>query len=264
MVSTNINGDPCDQYQNITLNPHFAGVTCEILDDSPCINAGDSNLPYDPDNTIADQGAFYNDQSPSPDIGVSDSPILFGNVAIGNTAYEELTIYNTGELDLIIYDITCSVSEYTTDYNPADSVITPGSELTITVSFTPTQAMAYIEEMTIENNDELVTVGLYGIGDVVGVEPYRPELPTELTLQPAFPNPFNPETNLIFDLPEAGNVTLQIFDGTGCHIATLANGFYSAGSHLMRFNAQNLPSGTYFARFTSGGFATVQRLTLTK
>ncbi|MFH1736231.1 MAG: T9SS type A sorting domain-containing protein, partial [bacterium] len=88
--------------------------------------------------------------------------------------------------------------------------------------------------------------------------------PQELILQPAYPNPFNPETNLVFDLPESGHVDLQVFDGKGCHVATLARGFYPAGSHLTRFNAHNLPSGIYFARFISNDFEMVQTLTLTK
>ncbi|MFH1304379.1 MAG: hypothetical protein ABIK07_25270, partial [Planctomycetota bacterium] len=191
-------------------------------DESPCIDAGDSRLPQDPDATISDQGALFYDQTPLPDIGVSANPILFGNVMVGNTADAELTIYNYGEIDLILYDISCSVPEYTTDYNIADSVIVPGGELVITITFAPTQAMPYIEELTIDNNDQFLTVGLLGIGDAVAVEPYRPEIPQELILQPAYPNPFNPETNLVFDLPESGHVDLQVFDGKGCHVATLA------------------------------------------
>ncbi len=59
--TTNANGDPCDSYFNIFLNPAFAGDYHLALG-SPCIDAGDPDISYDPDTTIADIGAFYFDQ----------------------------------------------------------------------------------------------------------------------------------------------------------------------------------------------------------
>ena len=66
ITTTNNNGDPCDQFNNIFLNPQFvdAGNGDYNLDgSSPCIDAGDPSSPQDPDATIADQGAFYFDQT---------------------------------------------------------------------------------------------------------------------------------------------------------------------------------------------------------
>jgi len=60
-VTTNVNGDSCDAFYNIQETPLF----CEpqngdftLAENSPCIDAGDPNSPYDPDGTIADMGAF--------------------------------------------------------------------------------------------------------------------------------------------------------------------------------------------------------------
>jgi predicted outer membrane repeat protein len=64
--STNYNGDSCDVYSNIFLNPMFVNKTAgdyHLLEDSPCIDAGDPSSPPDPDNTIADIAAFYYDQT---------------------------------------------------------------------------------------------------------------------------------------------------------------------------------------------------------
>jgi hypothetical protein len=65
LVAVNDNSDSCDIYHNINLNPLFVDTSASdfhIRAGSPCIDAGDPLLPFDPDNTIADIGVFYNDQ----------------------------------------------------------------------------------------------------------------------------------------------------------------------------------------------------------
>ncbi|MCX6601872.1 MAG: T9SS type A sorting domain-containing protein [bacterium] len=62
---TNANGDSCDTYYNIFLDPQFADTAegdYHLTLGSPCIDAGDPGLPYDPDGTAADMGAFYFNQ----------------------------------------------------------------------------------------------------------------------------------------------------------------------------------------------------------
>ena len=56
-------------------------------------------------------------------------------------------------------------------------------------------------------------------------------LPTEFTLQQNFPNPFNPNTNISYQLPIAGNVTLKVYDLLGREVATLVNEEKNAGSY---------------------------------
>lgn len=61
VVTTNRNGDPCDQYYNIFLDPQFVNSTggdFHLTANSPCIDAGDPTL-YDPDCTISDIGAYF-------------------------------------------------------------------------------------------------------------------------------------------------------------------------------------------------------------
>jgi len=68
IVSVNANGDSCDIYHNIFLDPEFtypqAGIY-NLLPSSPCIDAGDPDSPMDPDSTVADMGAFYFNQNVS-------------------------------------------------------------------------------------------------------------------------------------------------------------------------------------------------------
>ena len=59
----NVNSHPCDDFQNIFLNPAFQSTTGDsayrLTEISPCIDAGDPNSPPDPDDTPADMGARY-------------------------------------------------------------------------------------------------------------------------------------------------------------------------------------------------------------
>ena len=64
--TTNINGDSCDVYSNLFLDPLFADTSISdfhLTENSPCIDAGDPTSPLDPDGTITDMGAFSFDQS---------------------------------------------------------------------------------------------------------------------------------------------------------------------------------------------------------
>jgi photosystem II stability/assembly factor-like uncharacterized protein len=76
------------------------------------------------------------------------------------------------------------------------------------------------------------------------------ELPEVFALHPNHPNPFNPTTEIHFDLPEPATVSLIIYDLLGRKAAELANGNYEAGYHSVKWNAADLASGVYLARFT--------------
>ena len=67
---TNANGDSCDTYYNLFMDPQFADTAngdYHLLAGSPCIDAGDPELSNDPDGTIADIGAFYYNQAGTAD-----------------------------------------------------------------------------------------------------------------------------------------------------------------------------------------------------
>ena len=88
--------------------------------------------------------------------------------------------------------------------------------------------------------------------------------PEKTTILSAYPNPFNPATTLSYVLPEAGHVTLSIYDVNGREAAKLAEGFVPAGEHSMTFDGGGLPSGMYFARLEAGDFTQTQKLLLVK
>lgn len=81
--------------------------------------------------------------------------------------------------------------------------------------------------------------------------------PSSTHLLPAYPNPFNPSTTLVFDLAEAGMVRLAVFNIAGQLVATLTEGELAAGHHELRWDASRLASGAYLAALqTSAGMET--------
>ncbi len=68
-----------------------------------------------------------------------------------------------------------------------------------------------------------------------------------------YPNPFNPTTNITFDLPEVSFVSLKVYDVMGKEIETLVNENRQKGRHLVIFNAVNLASGIYYYKLVAIG-----------
>jgi len=96
------------------------------------------------------------------------------------------------------------------------------------------------------------------------LSPVMDEMPSYFKLNAPSPNPFNPQTNLTFSLGGAGHASLVVYDITGREVVTLVNDYLNAGVYVRQFNADNLPSGVYFARLTAGGETAAQKMLLVK
>jgi hypothetical protein len=79
-----------------------------------------------------------------------------------------------------------------------------------------------------------------------------------------YPNPFNPSTNIEYSIPSESFVELKVYDVLGNEIASLVNEQQQAGVYRADFNADNLPSGMYFARIRVNEFSQVIKMTLLK
>ena len=72
------------------------------------------------------------------------------------------------------------------------------------------------------------------------------EIPKEFALQQNYPNPFNPTTTIRYELPEAGNVKIDIYNTLGQNVSTLVNKYKNIGQYKINFDATGLSSGIYF------------------
>jgi hypothetical protein len=107
-------------------------------------------------------------------------------------------------------------------------------------------------------------IGDYTWSGLTGVEESAPGVPTAFALSEAYPNPFNPSTNIEISLPSASNVSLRVFNLLGQEVASLASGNMSAGKHIFTFNANNLSSGVYFYTLTADKFVSTRKMMLMK
>lgn len=89
-------------------------------------------------------------------------------------------------------------------------------------------------------------------------------LPEVYALRQNFPNPFNPSTEIFFDLPETAMVSLVVYDVLGREVVRLVEGELPAGWHRARFDAGSLPSGVYLYRIQAGNFMDTGRMLLLK
>lgn len=88
-------------------------------------------------------------------------------------------------------------------------------------------------------------------------------LPEEFQLHANYPNPFNPHTLIRFDLPEAAEVTLKVFNLLGEEIRTLVSGYTAAGFHALSWDGtdgagRGVPSGIYIYRLEVRTAASVE------
>ena len=80
----------------------------------------------------------------------------------------------------------------------------------------------------------------------------------------AYPNPFNPVTNIGFAIPEDGVVNISVYDLQGRLITELIDGNKVAGYYKARWNASNQASGIYFVRMQAENYVSDQKIMLVK
>jgi hypothetical protein len=88
--------------------------------------------------------------------------------------------------------------------------------------------------------------------------------PSAFAVEQNSPNPANPTTTIGFTLPEAGNVTVEVFNVAGQKVDTLVNDFMDSGRHSLVWDGSTFSTGVYFYTVTSGDFNKTMKMTLLK
>ena len=101
------------------------------------------------------------------------------------------------------------------------------------------------------------------ISTVVGID-LDDIIASKFTLLPAYPNPFNPITNISFVVDKPSEVSLKIFDVNGKLVQVINSKMYQLGVHNLQWNASNLSSGMYFIHMLNGADRHTQKVMLLK
>lgn len=94
-------------------------------------------------------------------------------------------------------------------------------------------------------------------------------LPDQFSLSQNFPNPFNPETTIEYQVGKAGHIELAIFNVLGEKIKTLVSEYRPQGAYVAKWSGDTdsgsrVASGVYFYRLTAADFTEVKKMTLLK
>lgn len=86
----------------------------------------------------------------------------------------------------------------------------------------------------------------------------------EFKVEQNYPNPFNSETSFTFTLPEAGHVSLKVFDVLGREVATVVDKDMASASHTVNWSAEGLSTGVYMYTLTSGSYSQTKKMLFLK
>ena len=89
-------------------------------------------------------------------------------------------------------------------------------------------------------------------------------VPDKFVLHSAYPNPFNPTTQLKYGLSENVHVKIILYDILGREVVVLVNTDQQAGYHQVIWNGNQNASGLYYVKMTAGNFISTQKLMLVK
>jgi hypothetical protein len=156
--------------------------------------------------------------------------------------------------------VATTIDFNTPSLNPGDTLIT---SLHVTALQNEGTANVQIQIGTFRNPTVRTTIDFIATtiptaveDEIVTVENYY--------LAQNYPNPFNPSTKINFGLKKASEVEITVYNILGNKVATLLNGYKSAGNHSVVFEASNLSSGVYLYKVVANEFVQTRKMILEK
>lgn len=156
----------------------------------------------------------------------------------------------------------CNAQSYKITFTSACSITSTNDR------FRVTQIVGQFVSGSSSNKEYFHTTGIINQNGLLttGFERDDLPLPTDYSLSQNFPNPFNPETKINYELPYSVPVQIKIYDMLGREVVQLVNKEQNAGRYSISFNTQmfGLSSGVYIYRIHAGDFFQTKKMILMK
>ncbi|MCF7920671.1 MAG: choice-of-anchor J domain-containing protein [Candidatus Cloacimonetes bacterium] len=166
---------------------------------------------------------------------------------------DDVRIYNAGRDNRITRDLT----GYNVYYDEGWQGFTEERSFLFTGVYGP--HTAGVEAVYDDGNSEIISI------DFDHTPAVDEDLIPEMTsLQATYPNPFNPQTTIDFDLAKDEKVIINIFNVKGQKITELVKATLPAGNHKVVWNAGNNPSGLYFVQLKTAELSLINKIILMK
>jgi hypothetical protein len=133
-----------------------------------------------------------------------------------------------------------------------------------TTVFTTPSVHVIVQCRVTDGFDSTTASWEFAVVEALDVKNGGDALPTEYSMQAAYPNPFNPSTTIKYDVPRSGWLKLSVYNLLGQEVAILYNGIQNAGRYSVNWNAADFGSGMYLVRMKSESFERQQKLLLLK
>jgi len=154
-----------------------------------------------------------------------------------------------------------SITEKTAIYNMVLAMLNDLNDIEKASKYTEVLKQKYPD-------DELTYMAREAMGEKVNWSLDKPvvepeiadiQLPERYALHNNYPNPFNPQTTIQYQLKAAGNVKLEIYDLTGKLVQTIVDEYKQAGNYTMIWDARNVSSGIYLYRLQTKEFISTKK-----
>ena len=195
--------------------------------------------------------------------------ILGGSLARENPTHEASFLYGNGMVNYKSDGKLAGIQlEVMGDFEITDNYLPDGWEIANSEN---TIILYSLDGSDLENKTLFEYTGDLTIESAIAADWHGSEimvnsllLPKDFTLSPAYPNPFNPVTNIRFSLPIDSEVSVSIYNLQGREVTTLIDANMDAGYHSVVWNADSYSSGVYFVKMVAGEFVNTQKLMLVK
>ena len=250
--------DPNNSGSTVGTNPD--ATTFTIVTDKKVNGSKSGKISY----TFTDvNGVCRTHNSTKPNIGSAASK--FGMWIYGDLSYNTLEywFYYNSSTNVMVKVDTLNWTGWKLKYINVSDITGTGDKLFHSVVIKQTTNGSLTGAIYLDDMQNSIVTDVNEIDELQG-------MPNTYALDQNFPNPFNPSTQIRFNLPEAAVVTLAVYDVLGQKVTTLvSNQSFNSGSFNVTWNGKNefgniVPSGVYFYRIETPNFVETKKMMMLK